>query len=338
MITEKQLCLGFPHHPSNIGGPGSFQTRISKALEKRGWKIVYPEDNVLPDVILVVGGTRKLSWLRKCKKKGTKIVHRLDGLFWQHRVSSYSLKTKIVSEIYNWLSRTIRNIFADTVIYQSQFIRDCWHRQYGKASCEETVIHNAVSLSEFCPGSDSQDNSLPKLLCIEGSIHSSPAYTEPLIFLTKRLYDLGLISGSVVYGCIEQEGYNKLSSIATIELAGAIPREQIPHVLRNAVFLVLEVNPPCPNSVIEALASGIPVIGFDTGALRELVSPEAGIVVPYGGDPWKLHTPDVSRLEAAALQVLAKWDEFSSGARQLAEDRYSLDEMVDKYLTALSDN
>jgi len=330
------MIIGLPHKPPRTGGPGSFQTRICRALEKRGWKIVYPKDNVLPNVILVVGGTRKLSWLRKCKKKGTRIVHRLDGILWQHKVSSCSLKIKIVSEAYNWLSRIIRNIFADTVIYQSQFIMDCWHRQYGKASCKETVIYNAVSLSEFCLGSDSQDNSLPKLLCVEGSILSGPAYIQPLIFLSKRLYDLGLISGTVVYGHIERGGYNKLSSSATLKLAGVIPREQIPHILRNAVYLVLEVNPPCPNSVIEALAAGIPVIGFDTGALAELVPPEAGIIVPYGADPWRLDVPDLESLESAAIKVLKNWQEYSKGARKIAEERFNLDNMVEKYISVLS--
>ena len=43
-----------------------------------------------------------------------------------------------------------------------------------------------------------------------------------------------------------------------------------------------------PNSVIEALACGLPVVSFDTGALPELVTPGAGRVVAYGGDPWRL--------------------------------------------------
>jgi glycosyltransferase involved in cell wall biosynthesis len=72
-----------------------------------------------------------------------------------------------------------------------------------------------------------------------------------------------------------------------------------------------EVNPPCPNSVIEAMACGLPVIGFDSGALKELVSDDAGCIVPYGANPWKLETPDISALAESAGQVLEKQNQFS---------------------------
>lgn len=326
------MVIGFPHRASAFGGPGSFQTRISAALEEQGWQIVYPEDNILPDVILVVSGTRKLNWLRKCKKKGVRIVHRLDGILWEHRIYSCSLKQKIFAEIYNWLARIIRHIFADIVVYQSNFIKECWHRKYGKASCDETVIYNAVNLSEFFPRSNLKENFVPRLLCVEGTIPSSQAHVQPLIFLSQRLYDLGLISKTTVYGHVEKEAYNKLSSAENIELAGILPRDKMSQQLQKAIYLALEVNPPCPNSVIEALAAGIPVIGFDTGSLKELVVPEAGVIVPYGADPWKLEMPDLKPLEEAAIKVLNDWQKFSDGARKIAEERFALNNMVEKYL------
>ena len=53
-------------------------------------------------------------------------------------------------------------------------------------------------------------------------------------------------------------------------------------------------NKPCPNSVIEALASGVPVVGYNSGSLKELVG-NAGIILPYtGGDPNKMEGPNCS--------------------------------------------
>ena len=69
---------------------------------------------------------------------------------------------------------------------------------------------------------------------------------------------------------------------------------------------------------------------FDTGALRELVSPEAGIIVPYGADPWRLDVPDLDSLEQAAIKLLKNRQEYSKGARKIAEDRFGLDKMVDQ--------
>jgi glycosyltransferase involved in cell wall biosynthesis len=96
-----------------------------------------------------------------------------------------------------------------------------------------------------------------------------------------------------------------------------------------------EVNPPCPNSVIEALACGLPVVGFDTGSLAEIVQGDAGRLVPYGGNPWKLDPPDISSLADAAPEVLEDQARFRKLAREQAESKLGLDKMVDEYLKIL---
>jgi glycosyltransferase involved in cell wall biosynthesis len=96
-----------------------------------------------------------------------------------------------------------------------------------------------------------------------------------------------------------------------------------------------EVNPPCPNSVIEALACGLPVIGFDSGSLKELVTDDAGSIVPYGANPWKLETPDISALAASAGEMLEKQGQVRAAARRRAESAFGLDSMVESYLKVL---
>lgn len=96
-----------------------------------------------------------------------------------------------------------------------------------------------------------------------------------------------------------------------------------------------EVNPPCPNSVIEALACGLPVIGFDTGSLAEIVQGDAGRFVPYGGNQWKLEPPDISALAEAATEVLQDQPRFRKRARERAETTLGIDQMVDEYLKVL---
>jgi glycosyltransferase involved in cell wall biosynthesis len=96
-----------------------------------------------------------------------------------------------------------------------------------------------------------------------------------------------------------------------------------------------EINPPCPNSVIEALACGLPVVGFDTGSLRELIGEQAGRLVPYGGNQWKLEPPDVPALAQAAIEVLQEQERFRKAARARAEELLSVEKMVDEYLKVL---
>jgi glycosyltransferase involved in cell wall biosynthesis len=87
--------------------------------------------------------------------------------------------------------------------------------------------------------------------------------------------------------------------------------------------------------VIEALACGLPVIGFDSGALKELVSDDAGCIVPYGADPWKLEMPDIESLVTGAANILEAQNQFRPAARQRAESLFGLDQMTDAYLKVL---
>ena len=118
--------------------------------------------------------------------------------------------------------------------------------------------------------------------------------------------------------------------------AGLQPQESIPAIDRSAHLLYsADINAACPNSVIEALACGLPVAAFDTGALPELVPPQAGCVVPYGGDPWRLDPPDIDGLADSALQVLAQLPDYRRAARQHAEVNLGLERMLDGYLPVL---
>ena len=98
-----------------------------------------------------------------------------------------------------------------------------------------------------------------------------------------------------------------------------------------------DLNAACPNSVIEALACGLPVLSFDTGSLKELVIGDSGRVVPYGGNPWNIEPPDVQSLADAAVEILRDQPRFRKSAREQAEKNLGLDKMVDAYLKVLLD-
>ncbi|MFZ7127842.1 MAG: glycosyltransferase, partial [Desulfobacterales bacterium] len=117
---------------------------------------------------------------------------------------------------------------------------------------------------------------------------------------------------------------------------GIVPREQIPAVDRSAhVLFSADLNAACPNSVIEALACGLPVVAYDTGALFELVQGGAGEVVPYGANHWQLEDPVIPPLGDACAKILLGNNAYRANARKRAEAAFDLDTMVDGYLKAL---
>lgn len=319
--------IGFPHPPQKHGGPGSFQSRLEFSLKSLGWSIVYPEENVLPDVILVVGGTKKHKWLKKCKKAGVRIVHRLDGMNWLHRVKKMPLKQKLLAEVRNRMTAKIRRKWADHIIYQSQFVKEWWEEVEGTSEVKNSIIPNAVDLSVFKP----QESCKPlKIICVEGTIDYSPFALETLDYIAKTFPQLIV----EIYGSIEDK--TLLNNFPNLSFKGSISRENVHQVYNNGIYISLDINAACPNTVIEALASGIPIVGYDTGALKELIGNDAGCAVEFGSDPWKLQRPDLGNLKKGIENILDNFQVYCTNARNLAETNYSLELLTDKYIKVLS--
>ena len=142
----------------------------------------------------------------------------------------------------------------------------------------------------------------------------------------------------IVAGRVSEDVKSRWAQQADIPLtwAGLVPHAQIPALDRSAhVLYSSDINAACPNSVIEALACGLPVLAFNTGALPELITGDAGRVVPYGGDPWRLEPPDIKTLAEAAIEILTQQTGFRASARSRAEEAFGLDLMLDHYLQAL---
>jgi glycosyltransferase involved in cell wall biosynthesis len=291
------------------------------------------------DAVLVLAGTKSLLPLWKARSRGRRIVQRLDGINWVHRVRWAGLRYTIRAIYGNWNLSLIRSRFVDKVIYQSQFIRQWWEDWYRPARAPSSVIVNGVDLSQYTPeGLHERPSMRRRLLIVEGSmaggLNSGLFSAVELANQLARKYKVELN----IVGKVDAWTKNKLKDQPAfrIQFMDAVEREQIPWLMRSSHLLFsAEVNPPCPNSVIEALACGLPVVGFDTGSLSELVQGDAGRLAAYGADQWKLEQPDIPSLARAAEEVLDDNEKFRKQARAQAENRLGLDQMVEKYMEVL---
>ncbi|GAB4505115.1 MAG: hypothetical protein Fur0043_21100 [Anaerolineales bacterium] len=321
------------------GGVASFRMKFEVGLRRLGIGVTYDLDQ-RADAILVLGGTRRLLPLWMAKRRGLRLVQRLDGVNWVQRTRWSGLRYTLRAEYGNALLAFIRKRLAGRVIYQSRFIRRWWEEWYGAVDAPSWVIWNGVDLEAYAPvRRDFIPSHLPyRLLVVEGSLSGG---LDTGLRAAVQLAEILSTSWPVellVAGNVEARVARRLAgrNRAPVRLLGALPRDQIPALMRSAHLLFsAEINPPCPNSVIEALACGLPVIGFETGSLRELVGEEAGRLVPYGGDEWKLEPPDVPALAEAAKEVLQEQARFRAAARRRAESVFGLEEMVEAYLEVL---
>jgi len=316
-------------------GPAGFQRRLMEGLQARGYDVAFGPEVGQAEAVLVIGGSRHLGALLRARRRGLPIIQRLNGINWIHRVQPTGLRHYLRAEVNNLLLRAVRRL-ADLVVYQSEFARRWWAQAYGEASAEATIIHNAVPLDRFNPaGPESLPEDRVRLVVVEGRLAGGyQVGLEWAVDLAEGLRQrLSRPVELVVAGQVEADARRQAGDAVT--WAGVLAPEAIPGLHRSAhLFFSADLSPACPNSVLEALACGNPVVAFDTGALPELLTPECGRLVPYGGDPWRVERPDLASLASAAVEVVERNQEFRQGARRQAEAAFGLDRMVAQYLAA----
>jgi glycosyltransferase involved in cell wall biosynthesis len=261
---------------------------------------------------------------------------------WLHTVKKMPLAAYLKSELNNQTLAFIRLSLASHIIYQSDFSRDWWQDEFGKTTKAVKVVYNGVDLSQYKPqGPEKPPEDHFRLLLVEGHLNlTSGQGLETAVWLTKALKkDYGLTVEMMVVGDVEDALKAHIHSIAPdlwINWRGIVPPSLIPSIDRSAhVMFSADLNAACPNSVIEALACGLPVVAYDTGALNELVQGDAGEVVPYGANYWQLEEPIIPPLADACARILKNNEHFRSSARRHAEEVFGLDRMVESYLEVL---
>ncbi|HUG33190.1 MAG TPA: glycosyltransferase family 4 protein [Anaerolineales bacterium] len=331
-----RICI-FPR-VEGMGGVASFRLKFEQGLRARGVDVTNNLSEPA-DAALVLAGTRHLIPLWRTRRRGQRIVQRLDGVNWVHRARWAGLRYTLRAIYGNWNLSFIRRRLADGVIYQSQFVRGWWEDWYGAARAPSSVILNGVDLDRYTPhGLHERPSGHYRILIVEGSLtgalNSGLFHATELAEQISRRFKVELC----IAGNVDRRTQNKLHDRGALRIRflDAIPREQIPWLLRSShVLFSAEVNPPCPNSVIEALACGLPVVGFDTGSLSEIVQDGSGRLSPYGANQWKLEQPDIQSLAEAAEEVLIDNDHFRASARKRAESALGLERMTEEYLKVL---
>ena len=337
--NKPELCMAAKI--PGFAGPANFQRRLAEGLIKRDWDISYGLTGIKCSAVLVIGGSREFTKLRRIRKMGVPIVQRLNGMNWIHRQKRTGLKHFVRSELNNLILRIVRDRFADWIVYQSDFAQQWWRDEFGSAEAGESVIHNGVPLDLYSPeveGDRTPDRL--RLLMVEGNL--SGGYEVGLENGIQLANELSLRNDRgielVVVGHVPEALKRKYGTEGAVQIrwAGMVPSEQVLSYYRSAQLMYAgDPNPACPNAVIEALACGLPVIAFDTGAIPEIIKNYAGQVVPYDGDVWRLDRPNIEGLAVAAENIIQRQSEFMLGARRRAVEAFDVEDMVNRYASVL---
>ncbi len=321
-----------------VGGPASFRMRLSAGLEASGIRVHQNADDPTCQAILVLGGTRNLAGLWRARRRGVRIVQRLNGMNWIQRLRRTGVRHFLRAEMNNQVLAGIRRGLANEIVYQSRFCQAWWERVYGVLNTPTQVIYNGVDLGEFSPqGPERPPEDRARVLVVEGHLdRAHETELENIVGLARRLRGRPAeiwVAGDVPQNYIDRY---EASDPGLVRWMGVVGREQIPALARSSHLLfAVEIHAACPNSVIEGLACGLPVLALDTGSMAEMVPATAGRVTPWGGDDWKLDPPDLNALAQAADDILERQRELRAGARTQAEAVFGLQPMVEAYRQVL---
>ena len=246
-----------------VGGPFTVRGQLVRELQTRGYTFTsswyQPTRSAL---VLNYADHRKIAQLRRA---GTRIVLRLDGLYYEEWAGPGA-------EQRNDPIRVLYRELADAVIFQSEFCR----RQAqiflgGEPTGSFQTIVNGADRSVFFPDTERRVESGEFQLLTAGNIRS-PDMLLPLVEALRQLREEGERIRLQVVGPVGEERCRRAAEEAEgVELLGPRDLTEVAELHRQAhAFVFSMMNPACPNAVVEAIASGLPVIGYRTGSMPEL--------------------------------------------------------------------
>lgn len=289
------------------------------------------------NILYMVNNWRPKDWealLWLARRKNAKIVCNQDGV-------AYPGWCQTGWERKNTAMATFLHA-ADYVLYQSQFSKLSTDRFLGEPKAPWEILYNAIDTNAFTPASSDPDRHRLVLLLggnqhsyyrIETAIHTIAA-------LKNHYSDVGLlITGRLCWIPDEAEAYRvtgqliaELGLTDNIEFIGSYKQREAPDILKKAhILLHTKYNDPCPELVLEAMASGLPVVYSASGGTPELVGADAGIGIPVELSWENAFPPDPEALADAVLRVAEHRKTYAEAARQRAVDKFDLQPWLQRH-------
>jgi glycosyltransferase involved in cell wall biosynthesis len=221
---------------------------------------------------------------------------------------------------------------AQHILYQSEFCKRSADVYLGEPRGTWEILPNAVDVERFAPAAAPPPDG--PVLLLGGD--QTQAYRLELALRTLAALlpthpdACLLVAGRTVSD--PQSLISELGLFGRVVLVGRYAQAEAPSLYRRAHLLLhTKVNDPCPNVVLEAMASGLPVVYPASGGTVELVADEAGVGVLHPDSFVRDEPPSPEAMARAVVQVLADLPRFAVAARARAVERYPLTAWLDRH-------
>ncbi len=325
------MKIFIPFTIKDIGGTATFVEKFSRKILESGSVVTHAFSQDF-DILFIVADC-PIRYPIFARLFGKKVVQRLDGVY--HRATPagrlyplYNLKMQI---IHNWL--------ADTVIYQSEFSKLSCEKFLGKTRAKRTtIIYNGVEIPTI-EHRDHSRNDSDQIRLVTFAKFRRRDQIEPLIESVKLLDPKKYTFD--IYGSYTDNltgTFSHLSSSPNIRFLGKLPNsELLERISEHDIFLFSDQS-ACPNSVLEALAAGLPVVAFDRGSINELItSGYNGEVtsIQKGSSPFRDAYPfgdtEYEAFTTKITKIVRDYKRYVENTEVDARSRFPLPQMITKY-------
>jgi glycosyltransferase involved in cell wall biosynthesis len=280
------------------GGPANFFQKLKLAIEENEYASIVGAGSFFQDIGLYSSVAKRFTL--------HPYVLRIDGIYFDKKNTTgdnYKLNKRIFKSIDS----------ASGVIFQSNFSKNLVEYHYGKIHVPSTVILNGAPLMNLKKLIECKKKTI--VCSADWRSHKRLLSIIEVVHRLRKNIDCELIVLGDTRG-------NKIPHYNFVRFIGSVPQDIVLTYLMQAdLFIHLAWLDPCPNSVVEAISCGVPVVCSNRGGTPEIVNFTSGgrvascdNEVDYRDlvDLYNPPVPDIDQVVKCAEYVLTRQREVTS--------------------------
>ena len=322
MFFKKSIFIPFDLINHFTGGPKTFLQNLKQGLDNKKFPYIDNPNTYKKSKQIFFPISYDVNILELFKSKKKRIIQRLDGVYYY---SKHGDKYKELNKDLEIIYKTLSNI----IIFQSEYSKEQCYEVLGKPIAEyKKIIINGANTSIFYPKKEKQFIKSHPIFITTGNFRNIDMIEPLILALDNVTFNFSL----VIVGRVDKK-LNKYLDRPYIIHKDYLSAIEISEELRKAdIFLYSHLNPPCPNSVIEAICCGLPVVGFNSGAMEELCFFNEDLFAYVSDDVLQKYEDfNSEKLRDKIKLCVSEYNKYRDNAIKYT-NYYTLDKMIDEYI------